>query len=122
KMWRQEIVDWDSVLTLDSKNFAAYNDREAAKLELGDTYEAISDFTDAIKNSKRELQNSESYQGRAEAYLRSQQWDLAIRDLTTAITLEIGGLVLLMPIDQFRAIYPEYRTASNEVVARKLNE
>ena len=52
---RQEIADWNRVLTLDPKNFAAYNDRAAAKLELGDTYEAISDFSDAIKNRKREL-------------------------------------------------------------------
>jgi tetratricopeptide (TPR) repeat protein len=122
KMWRQEIADWNRVLTLDPKNFAAYNDRAAAKLELGDTYEAISDFSDAIKNRKRELMHSENYEGRAEAYLRSQQWDLAIRDLTTAISLKIGGLVLLMPIDQFRAIYPEYRAASNEVIVRKLNQ
>ena len=39
-----------------------------------DTYEAISDYSDAIKHKKRELQHSLSYQGRAEAYLRSQQW------------------------------------------------
>lgn len=54
--------------------------------------------------------------------MKTQQWDLAIRDLTTAISLQTGGVVLLSNIKQFRALYPEYKTASDEAVARKLNQ
>jgi hypothetical protein len=60
--------------------------------------------------------------GAADAYMKTRQWDLAIRDFTTAISLEVGGSTLLMNVGQFRAIYPEYNAASNEVIARKLNQ
>ena len=68
------------------------------------------------------MQHSESYQARADAYMKTRQWDLAIRDLTTAISLEIGGQVLLGNVKQFRALYPEYGTATDEAVARKLQQ
>lgn len=42
--------------------------------------------------------------------------------MTTAISLQTGGVSLLMNIDQFRALYPEYKPASDEAVARKLNQ
>jgi tetratricopeptide (TPR) repeat protein len=70
----------------------------------------------------RELQQSDSYENRADAYLKTEQWALAIRDLTTAISLQTGGVSFLMNIDQFRALYPEYKPASDEAVARKLNQ
>jgi hypothetical protein len=63
-----------------------------------------------------------SYESRADAYVKTRQWDRAIRDLTTAISLQVGGSVLLMSIDQFRAIYPEYKSASNEAIGRKLQQ
>jgi hypothetical protein len=91
-------------------------------MELGNTYDAISDFSDAIRLRPRELQQSDSYENRADAYLKTEQWALAIRDLTTAISLQTGGVSFLMNIDQFRAIYPEYKPASDEAVARKLNQ
>ena len=75
-------------------------------MELGNAYDAISDLSKAIENKKRELRQSNSYEIRAEAYMKTQQWDLAIRDMTTAISLQIGGFVLLSNIRQFRALYP----------------
>src|SRR6266700_3039862 len=42
----------------------------------------------------------------AREVMKTRQWDLAIRDLSTAISLQVGGSVLLMNVDQFRAIYP----------------
>src|SRR6188508_1386925 len=48
--------------------------------------------------------------------------DLAIRDLTTAISLQVGGQVFLANISQFRALYPEYATATDEAIARKLQQ
>jgi hypothetical protein len=54
--------------------------------------------------------------------MKTQQWDSAIRDLTTAISLQVGPATLLMNINQFRALYPEYKIASDEMVARKLQQ
>ena len=122
KRFQQAIPDYDKILTLNPTDAGAYNDRALAKMQLGSTYDAISDFDKAIENKKRELQQSSSYENRADAYMKTQQWDLAIRDLTTAISLQTGGVVLLSNIKQFRALYPEYKTASDESVARKLNQ
>jgi tetratricopeptide (TPR) repeat protein len=120
--WRQAIADYDRVLALDPGNFTELNDRALAKMQIGEIYEAISDLSTVIKDKKRELQHSDSYEARADAYMKTRQWDLAIRDLTTAISLQIGGQVLLANIDQFRTLYPEYRTATDEAIARKLQQ
>jgi tetratricopeptide (TPR) repeat protein len=122
KQFQQAISDYDRILALDPKDAGAFNDRGLAKTELGDTYGAISDFGEAITLKKRALQESSSYENRADAYLKTQQWNLAIRDLTTAISLKTGGISLLMNINQFRALYPEYKPASDEAIARKLNQ
>src|SRR6516225_69670 len=45
-------------------------------------YEAISDFTDAIKLEGRELLKASAYEGRANAYMQTREWGLAIKDLT----------------------------------------
>ena len=84
-------------------------------------YEAISDFTDAIKIEGRELLKSNAYEGRASAYMQTREWDLAIKDLTSAISLQIAGSAV-GNVSQFRAIYPEYGTASDEAIAQKLNQ
>jgi tetratricopeptide (TPR) repeat protein len=120
--WRQTIADYDKVLALDPKNVSALNDRALAKLQTGDTYAAISDLSEVIKNKKRELQQTNSYEARADAYMKTQQWDLAIRDLTTAISLQVGGQVYLANISQFRALYPEYTKALDKAVAWKLQQ
>jgi len=123
KQFQQAIADYDRILSLDPQDRAAHHDRGQAKMELGrDYYGAISDFSSAIKIEPRKLQEHYSYERRADAYIKTRQWDLAIRDLSTAISLQVGGSVLLMNIDQFRAIYPEYRSASNETIARKVQQ
>jgi len=45
--------------------------------------------------------------------MQIQQWDLAIFNLITATSLQVGGSSLLTNVDQFRAIYPEYQSASD---------
>jgi len=122
KQFQQAIPDYDKILTLIPTDAGAYNDRALAKMQLGDRFDALSDFDKVIQNTKRELLKSGSYEDRADAYMNTQQWNLAIRDLTTAISLQIGGIVMISNINQFRALYPEYKTASDEVVARKLNQ
>jgi tetratricopeptide (TPR) repeat protein len=84
-------------------------------------YEAISDFTDAIKLEGQELLKSKAYEGRADAYMQTREWDLAIKDLTTAISLQIAGSVV-GNVSQFRAIYPEYGAASDDAIAQKINQ
>jgi len=91
------------------------------KMQSLSPYEAISDFTDAIKIEGWELLKSKAYEGRANAYMQTREWDRAIKDLTSAISLQIAGSVV-GNVSQFRAIYPEYVAASDEVIARKLNQ
>jgi tetratricopeptide (TPR) repeat protein len=85
-------------------------------------YEAISIFTDAIKIEGQELLKSNAYEGRADAYMQTREWDLAIKDLTTAISLQVARSLLVGNVSQFRAIYPEYGAASDEAIAQKLNQ
>jgi tetratricopeptide (TPR) repeat protein len=85
-------------------------------------YEAISHFTDAVKLEGRELLKSKAYEGRADAYMQTYEWVLAIKDLTTAISVQIGSSVPVANVSQFRAIYPEYGTASDEAIVQKLNQ
>ena len=59
---------------------------------------------------------------RADAYIKNGQLDLAIKDLTAAISLQIGKQVILMNVGQFRTLYPEYKAASDEAIALKLNQ
>ena len=92
-----------------------------AKMLALSPYEAISDFTEAIKIEGRELLKSNAYEGRASAYMQTREWDLAIKDLTSAISLQIAGSVV-GNVSQFRAIYPEYGAASDEAIAQKLNQ
>lgn len=122
KEFAKAIPDYDKILALDPKDSGAYNDRGLAKVEFADLYGAISDFGSALENKDRSLQRSGTEENRADAYLKTRQWDLAIHDLTTAISLQIGGVSLLSNIKQFRALYPEYKSATNEEVARKINQ
>jgi tetratricopeptide (TPR) repeat protein len=91
-----------------------------AKMLALSAYEAISEFTDAIKIDGPESLKSSAYEGRADAYMQTREWDLAIKDLTHAISLQIGSSVA--NVSQFRAIYPEYGAASDEAIAQKLNQ
>ena len=84
KRFEQAILDYNKVISLDPKDYADLNDRGLAKMYLGNTYDAISDITAAIAIRKREPAAYSLYEFRADAYLKTKQWDLAIRDLTTA--------------------------------------
>lgn len=122
KDWRRAIGDYEKLLSINPKDLVALNDGAEAKLEVGDLYGAISDLNEEIKNDKRQLHRSTSYEVRADAYLKTRQWDLAIRDLTTALSLQVGAQTMLGNVGQFRALYPEYAAATDDVIARKLQQ
>ena len=65
-----------------------------AKMQSLSPHEAISDFTDAIKIEGWELLKASAYEGRASAYMQTREWDLAIKDLTSAISLQVAGSVV----------------------------
>ena len=121
KQLQKAIADYDRILSLDQQDWVSYHDRGLAKMQLGRDYDAISDFNAAIELKPQERKHT-SYESRADAYVKTRQWDLAIRDLTTAISLQVGKSLLLMNVNQFRALYPEYKAASDEAIARKLHQ
>jgi tetratricopeptide (TPR) repeat protein len=122
KQWRKAIADYDKVIAADPQDWIEYHDRGLAKMEIGSFYDAISDFTASINITGRKLGETNGYQNRANAYMKTEQWDLAIKDLTTAISLQVGPIVMMGNVALFRAIYPEYAAASDETIGRKLNQ
>ncbi|NOJ41054.1 tetratricopeptide repeat protein [Bradyrhizobium australiense] len=126
---RQAISDYDRILSVDSREATSIHDRGLAKMALGDIYDAISDFTSYIELKSAPESQSEGrsdlahgYESRADAYLKTRQWDRAIGDYTRAISYEPGNSLILMNISQFRAIYPEYGAVSDDILARKLQQ
>lgn len=108
KQFRQAIADYDLVLSLDPMDAADWNDRGLAKLQLGDDYGAIRDSSEAIKIKVERVGLWDSsdfrysnYENRANAYVKTRQWNSAVRDLTTAISLQLGQHVfsLMTPGD-----------------------
>jgi tetratricopeptide (TPR) repeat protein len=128
KQFKRAIADYDRVLSVDVEDATSTHDRGLAKMLLDQNYEAISDFGAYIDlkrgSSSIEARNdaAHGYESRADAYMKTHQWNLAIRDLTTAISFQVGSGLILMNVDQFRALYPEYKSASNEMVAQKLHQ
>lgn len=121
KQTPQAISDYDSFLKLQLHNADALDGLGHAEIDIGNPYEAISDFGKAIDALKGSNDIANEYATRADAYMKTDQWDLAIKDLTSAISLQIGKQIILMNIGQFRALYPQYNAASNEAIAHKLN-
>jgi tetratricopeptide (TPR) repeat protein len=128
KEYKRAIADYDRILSLDAQDATSMHDRGLAKMLLGRNYEAISDFS-AYINFKLKSTSIESrsdaahgYESRGDAYVKTRQWDRAIRDFTMAISYQVGNSLLLMNMDQFRALYPEYKRVSNEAVMRKLHQ
>jgi tetratricopeptide (TPR) repeat protein len=120
KQFQKAIADYNRILELAPQDKSSYHDRGLAKMFLGRDYDAVSDFSAAIKIQPRELMQHYSYESRGDAHVKMGEWELAVRDFTAAISLQVGGSVLLMNVGQFRAIYPEYSAASNEAIARKI--
>ena len=121
KQYLDTITDYDAVLALDPDNATAYNDRGLAKLELGQDYAAVWDFSESILRKAPEHSSlGMSYQYRAEAYAKVGDFRHAITDVTKAIELQLADVALSNNIHTFRELYPEYDGVSDEVVSRKI--
>lgn len=115
------IKDFSKVLSLQPDDSTALSDRGIANLEVGQYFSAISDFSDSIRlKHEGEIYLPTLYENRADAYVKVQDYRRAIDDYSTAIELQLNSQVLVLSIRQFRGIYPEYRTVSDDVLLKDL--
>jgi len=130
KEYRRAVNDYDALLQVDAHNLTALHEGALAKLEMNDVYGAVKDLSAAIETQRLQAAKTYdpptqallNYEARANAHAKAHEWDLAIADDTQAISLEVGSLAVLIPVQQFRALYPEYHSASDEVIAHKLQQ
>ena len=123
KAFDMALADFSRAIAVNPNNAGAYHDRALVKSELGRSFDAINDFNEAIEREEPALEAERYffYENRADEYIKVSDWNHAIQDLTEAITLMLRSSLFLMNVKQFRSIYPEYKSASNETVAHKLN-
>lgn len=122
KRYREAIQDYDHVLELDPENVIAYADRGMANLEMGRYIASTSDYSEAIRRRKEgNASLSNEYVNRGDAYLKGGDYRRAISDYTNAIRERLANDTFLMSVAQFRGLYPEYDSVSDEVLVRKLN-
>jgi tetratricopeptide (TPR) repeat protein len=124
KEYAEAVKDYTVVLSLNPKNDAAYNDRGLAYFYSGEYPQAISDFSHALpfQVAHHDSYLDNLYQNRANAYSKLREYRLAIEDYSSAIALMLEGQLTLGNISEFRAMYPEYDTISNDILLPKLHE
>ena len=123
KLYGNALRDYDHALAIDPEDSGEYNDRGLLKMETGNAAGAIADFTKAIKclrDPYTDSYTSHHYENRGDAYLNVGDWKAAADDYTKALSFDLSGSVVLMSIKEFRAIYPEYNSASDEAIIWKL--
>ena len=123
KKYSEAIPYYDKVIEIDPNDSGAYNDRGLAKTYTGDYYTATSDFSDAIR-LKKDDQNSleNTYENRADAYIKASNYDSAIEDFSSAIGLKFASQVFLMSLQQIRTIYPELNSISDKDLLEGLRQ
>lgn len=122
KQYSLAIKDFDRVLDLDPENYSAYCDRGVANLESGQYFAAISDLGDAIRRGKPgDLFLSDLYENRGDANTKLGQIREAIADYGKAIERRLANDSFLMNLRQFRSLYPEYDSVSDEALGHKIN-
>ena len=126
KRFAAAITRYDKVIELDPNRWGAYNDRGLAKFYSEDYYPAISDFSEALQVKKRNhLSDSpldDTYDNRAEAYMKVRDYERAISDYGHAIGLHFSSAVFLMSLPQIREIYPEFEEISDADLLEGLRE
>lgn len=124
KRYAEAIKDYDKVIKADPKSAGTYNDRALAESALGDSNSAIIDFNSAIENrdSLHELSLKQTYENRADEYVKVKEYDRAVKDYTQTLKMLIGEEAFLMNIRQIKRIYPEYENVSDEALCRKFHD
>jgi tetratricopeptide (TPR) repeat protein len=117
KRFNDAIPLYDKVIELDPARWGAYNDRGLAKSYANEYYGAISDFTDALNVGKQNhIPNAaldSTYENRADAYLKGQDYDAAAADYGRAIGIKFSSTLFLMSLVQIRGVYPELHAISD---------
>ncbi|MHB8486048.1 MAG: tetratricopeptide repeat protein [Candidatus Acidiferrales bacterium] len=124
KRYRGAIPIYDNVIALDPNRFGAYNDRGLAKTYTNDYYGAISDFSRSIELKKTKSADSldDTYEHRADAYVKVSDFGDAIEDYSRAIGKKFASQVFLMSIAQIRGIYPEFHNISDQDLLEGLRQ
>ena len=120
------ITDYDKIIELQPDNASAYNDRGLASFNLGRYYDAIHHFDRAIEIKESSPNNYQylelSYESRADAYMKVNNYSHAIDDFGGAIRANLGYMVILMNLAQIKATYPECKQLSDVTLSKKLWE
>ncbi|HEX2787316.1 MAG TPA: trypsin-like peptidase domain-containing protein [Ignavibacteria bacterium] len=96
--FEKAIKDYSSIIKMFPDNIYAYYARGIARMSNEDNSEAAEDFTFVIKKDKH---YTAAYLNRGIAYYKDHQWELAIVDFKTAISINPGLRDDLQPlIDQ----------------------
>jgi tetratricopeptide (TPR) repeat protein len=123
KEYRQAVRDYDRAIELlppaSAQRRGLYNDRGMSKEFAGDVREAVDDYTHSI-NLGCDDGSCGSYKNRARAYSKLGEYQKAIEDWSTSIQHVMSYQAFGIRIDSFRALYPEYDTISDPVLAERL--
>jgi tetratricopeptide (TPR) repeat protein len=123
KQSQQAINDYNVVLAREPDNATEHNDRGLAEMDLGRYVAATSDFGDALRIKQgNDFESAQTYENRADAYIKEGEYTDAVEDLTKAIGSRVGQESILLDIRTFRILYPEFDRMSDEVVCRKLRD
>jgi tetratricopeptide (TPR) repeat protein len=129
KRQAEAIPYYDKAIELDPNDSIAYNGRGWAKTSTNDLAGAISDFGKAIKlketdsNSLSSRSSLESnYESRADAYAKELNYNSAVEDYGHAIGMSFSGLVLLVNLPEIRAMYPEFKSVSDQDLLEGLRQ
>jgi tetratricopeptide (TPR) repeat protein len=64
----------------------------------------------------------QSYDNRADAYMKLGDYQHALADVNTSIKRTMSNAVYLINIDSFRKLYPEYDDIADDVLTEKLRK
>lgn len=125
KQYNLAIKNYNKAIELDPNHAGAYHDRGIVKFELGDNFGAIMDYDREIEMKEEKTKEMDiilynNYKNRSDANMKVGNWDAVIRDLTKMIKFNISNSIVLMHSTQFRALYPEYDSISDEELTKML--
>jgi tetratricopeptide (TPR) repeat protein len=122
KQYAQAIEDFTKVHELDPNYAAAFSDEGIAKLESGQYFSAISAFNEAIRlKGNSDIFLPQLYEYRGDAEVKTRAYADAVADYSKAIERRLSNDIYLFSLRQFRSLYPEYDTVSDEILCHKLH-